>query len=369
MKKGNIFLKFPKTNLYFFISVTIFTILIVQDLTFSQTLVQDTLIISFKDISDHQDFRIDSILDRRDEQPNIIGIYEKSKYLFVPIDLLLYLKNPITIELFNRLKNSDSLQFKPNIKLVIDEFSLSKKSNSLFYPRYHQQSTISIYYNKADSNSIYLGELLHETSHRTKVFGDNLQKGFNQVVQNWQTEFISDLNKISNSLQQNQKPKLYNLRLKNQNSKSTNMIVGIDFMVGTESTIWDGEIYFSNREAQKRFFRSGYILRFRNSKLFDSIEYGISTDNIFHRFTPNILLRIKSQLMFGFNRWNDFKSTKHKLWDAFILDHSLSQTLIYNPLDKQSILFGIGVFQNVYYVYSKKINFQFGLVVNFGLKL
>ena len=41
----------------------------------------------------------------------------------------------------------------------------------------------------------------------------------------------------------------------------------------------------------------------------------------------------------------------------------------YNPLDKRSFIFGIGLFENLYYIYSKDVEFQVGLLFHIGIKL
>ncbi len=79
------------------------------------------------------------------------------------------------------------------------------------------------------------------------------------------------------------------------------------------------------------------------------------TAYLFYRFHQNFVFREKSQLMFGLNRWKDIEPVDHKIYDAFIIDYSLSQGLIYSPLDKRSLVFGIGVQENLYCISSRKI--------------
>ena len=141
MNKDDIFIIYPKNIIFIFL--WIYFLFLNQGISYSQNFVQDTLIISFKDVNTkEQNFFIDSILDQRAEQPNTVGIYEKSQYLFVPVDLLLYMENPLNLELYNKIIFSDSLKTKPHLKLTIEAFELTKKTNSLFYPRYYQNSKI-----------------------------------------------------------------------------------------------------------------------------------------------------------------------------------------------------------------------------------
>jgi len=64
MKKDDIFITFPKTNIFFVILVFIF--LVYQDISFSQNLVQDTLIISFKNMKNKEQKFIARMFEKQD---------------------------------------------------------------------------------------------------------------------------------------------------------------------------------------------------------------------------------------------------------------------------------------------------------------
>jgi hypothetical protein len=77
-----------------FLLTVIFLQALSQNPLFAQKLVQDSLIISFKPLENISPLKcsIDTIIDQRDESANVIGIYEKTQYLFVPVDLLICTK-------------------------------------------------------------------------------------------------------------------------------------------------------------------------------------------------------------------------------------------------------------------------------------
>lgn len=356
----------------FRITQLLFLILLISALSlFAQDLVQDTLIISFqpfnKDI--FQGVSIDSVIDNREEKNIIIGRYEKNKYMFIPVDLFICTKNPLPLEISTLYNCPKQIEHTVTFKLIINEFDLSKKTNSLFYPHYLLNASVSVYWNRNNDESEFLGQLLYESAHRPKFFRDKLQDGFSKVLQKWQQEFAADLSLLASDDPINSIKNMENIRFENYCGKSTNMYIGTDFILGTNSWMTDYDIIFSHSEARNRFFRNGYNIRYRNEDTFESIEFGVSSDYLFSRFHPDFIFRGKSQLMYGFNRWNDIDIFKHELWDAFIADFSLSQSLIYNPLDRRSIIFGFGVVENVYYIYSKKCKFQVGLLIHLGIKL
>jgi hypothetical protein len=368
--EGNALILRNISHLFFLINVTIVLHFLLNKSLFAQNFVKDTITISFKNFDKiKSDVIIDTVIDQRDENSRLIGKYEKSKYLFIPVDLWIYTKNPLCNEIHETIQtsinNDDPLRFN----LIIEEFKLTRKTNSLLYPRYLLYSSVQVYQSNIDSEPRYMGKLLYESTSRKPLWGDKLKKGFESVARNWYKELISDINKLSNDFKAQQPPALENFRSGTYNTKPINMIAGVDVSAGTKGWMTDWEIFFSHREVKKRFYRSGYNIRYRNADTFESIEFGLSNDYLLYRWRPNIIFRGKSQLMFGFNSWNDFNTTDHEIWDALILDYSLSQCFIYNPIDKRSILFGLGLMGNIYYVYSRRIQFQFGLLLNFGIKL
>jgi len=336
-----------------------------------QTLVQDSLIVSFPKINDLKpvNFCIDSVVDQREEPARFVGSYETKKYLFIPVDLFIYSQKPLNEEILETLAGFSSSTDSPHFKLVINQFELVRNTKSLFYPRYLCQANLAVYQLQPSKNPVPVCRLIYESSAYKPLFGDKLRMGFNRVLHNWQCELQNNLAEITTQLKSNQEPVLENLRPLDAPARPVNLIGGGDFIWGTRDWIVDGEIFFSPREAKRSFFRSGYPLRYRRAHHFESIEFGFSNDYWFYRLDRKWIFRIKSQLMYGFNRWNDFKTTKHKLWDLFIGDYSLSQSLIFNPLDKSALTFGLGLQENVYYVYSQGVKFQIGLLLNLGVKL
>jgi hypothetical protein len=73
--------------------------------------------------------------------------------------------------------------------------------------------------------------------------------------------------------------------------------------------------------------------------------------------------------MIGVNRWKDYQTYDHKLYDAIILDFALNQKVIFNPLDRNSLLVGFGISEDLSYIYSRGLNLQFGFLISLGLKL
>lgn len=339
---------------------------------FPQSFVQDTLFVSFPSPEPvkHFNFAVDSVIDERAELPMVIGEYEVDKYWFVPVDLMIRTEESLSDEITQNMEFPSGLDDLNHFNIIIDDFRVTKKTNSLFYPRYQLNASFQVHQQRENSDAEYVGRLVYETVTRKPFFKDNSKKGFEAVVRNWQREFADDLDQISKDLSRSQPVTMENFRSGFDPVRRINMLSGADVIVGRGGWLLDGAVFFSDREARRQFFRSGgYNLRYRNARDFESVESGLSVDYLFIRFRRNVILRGKSQLMLGVNRWKDIDLVDHKFYDAFIIDYSLSQCLLYNPLDRRSLLFGIGLFEGIYYVYSKGVQFQPGVLIHMGLKL
>jgi hypothetical protein len=237
------------------------------------------------------------------------------------------------------------------------------------FPRYLLNAAFRVYWYLPDS-ACFIGEILYEIPRRPALFGDKLKNGFQKVIYQWQQEFSTDLNTIAVSLTDNQTPRLENFRAEAYTGKSINLYSGISYIRYPDSHVIDWEMFFSHREARRWFIRTGgYQLRFRNATDFESLSFGLSRDYVFHRLKHNFVFKVKSQLMLGVNRWKDIQTINHEIYDAAIFEYVLGQDIVYNVLDKRSILFGIGLQENVFYIYSKKLQFMMGVSIYLGVKL
>ena len=336
----------------------------------SQNFIQDTLEISFDNLS-HEPCAaiIDTVIDKRGTQPRFLAWDEKTKHLFVPVDLLILSKKPLAAEIQQALNCGTEKTAACTLELILDEFELSKRNNSMLYPHYRLNAAIQVLHKKKDGKPVSIGRLLYESTIRRAFFGDKLKKSFESLVHKWIVHLAEDLDSLFQNLQTKKTIKSANFRSGNYSADPQNMISTLDIQRGSGGWLWDAEIIFSPREAKRCFYRDGYNIRYRRNKTYESIEFGLSCDYLFYRLSQNLLLRTKSQLMFGLSSWKELNETRHDFWDAFIADYSLSQSVIYNPLDKSAILFGLGISQDVFYIYSKKINFRFYFLLNLGLKL
>ena len=338
----------------------------------AQELVQDTMVVAFPNtvFIDNGRVVIDSVIDQRQEAPDVVGLYEVDKFLVIPVDLVIRTKNPLAEEIIRTIGIRSDDDQDPHIRLFIDDFVLDKKLAGWVYPHYRLSASMGIHRVIDLDSTVYVGHLLYETSHRKPLFRDKLKKGYESVIRKWCSEFGNDLLQLSQAMKASCPAKLFNFRHNKPDPRRLHLYTAADVIYGTDHLLVDGAFYVSHREAQRHFFRSGgYHLRYRNADDFEAIEFGLSIDHLFYRLNRNLMLRGKSQFMFGLNRWKDTDTVEHTLYDVALLDYSLSQSLVFDSLDKRGVLFGIGILENVYYIYSKSIRFQLGLMFHAGLKL
>jgi hypothetical protein len=335
-------------------------------------LFQDSLIIVFQPIAkaDTLEACVDEVVDQRDESPCVIGEYEVKRHTFIPVDLILQTEKSLSDEIQKIAgASSEHGMIRQKLKLIINEFELNRVTNSLIYPRYMLNASFQIY-QKTDQNGFkYRGQLLYESTSRKPLFRDKLEKGYQNVVWKWERQFADDISAFGTG-KSNPILTKNNFRMGEPPTKRLNFIVGTDVALNQSVKTVDAQIYFSNREARKWFYRSGgYHVRYRDEKNFESIEFGLSNDYLFYRIHPQWMINAKSVIQFGINRWKNIQTVPRKLYDAFILEYAVSQTIQWNPLDKCSILIGAGVQESVNYIYSMDARFQAAILFHLGFKL
>ncbi len=336
-----------------------------------QKLVQDTLSVSFKD----PDFEkllplsLDTVIDARAEPSFIIGRYEKNRYWFIPVDLLIRTEKPLNHEVRSFLDSSCAGDDSRSVKLIVDDFFLSKNTNSRLFPHYRLNASIRLYQrDEKNEEPVLLGDLVYDSVFRKPFFRDDLKRGYETVMSRWQDQLLKDLEIISVGYSKRTSP-LHNLRPNSYDRRNKNMYCRVDVSRTGSSWIYDSRLFFAFREANRLTVNNGYALRYRKNERYDTIEYCLSNENIIFRLNNRSILEGSSNIFFGLNRWNDLEGTEHKIYDAFIFDFSIKQSLTYNPLDKRSLILGFGLHESLLYIYSKGFHSEIGLTVHLGIKI
>jgi hypothetical protein len=338
----------------------------------SQKLIQDSLIIIFPPVkinSAANAVSIDSVIDFRGvAKPRLVGIDEKTKYSFIPVDLNILLKQPLTQVVKDVFPLVDST-LDPHYSLGIHHIELSKKKSFLFMSRYCLNASVSVRQSQGSQDSLAQKELLYEVSCPKFLKGNNIKIGYEECFGKWLGDLKNDIQMIALNSNRKEARPFYNLRAYDAHAPWMQLNLNSSFILTPEGRVIDGQLFFTFPEAKRTSLKSAKILRYRKEKLFESIEMSLMNDFLLHRLNRIWQIKVSSQLLVGLNRWNDMKTKKHELYDAFIADFSLSQSLHYHPMNTRSVNFGFGFQEGMYYIYSKQLNFQIGILFQLGIQL
>jgi hypothetical protein len=366
---SNYFLCFKKITVIF---ILLFSFCFLKTpVAWSQKLIQDSVLLNFEgDLAKTIQFpiKIDTVFDFREvPHSQLIGIDEVNKYVFVPVDLHLVTSRPFADVVQDALPDA-APDAKNHLSLGIHHFDVSRRGGFLF-ERYQINAMVRLYHTSNADSLTPLGELIFESS-RTRFFTKAEPKsGYESAFRVWNQKLAHDLVAVVQGMENEGTLLSYNFRPYSPNAPWMQLNTGGDFILTSDGFMIDGSLHFTYPEAKRLFFNSAGIIRFRHQKKFDSIEYGLLNNALNYRLNARYLFRFRTHFLFGLNRWKDMNTVKHKVYDALIGDFSISQSVHYHPRFARTPIFGLGLYQSVYYVDLLGFRFQYGLLVNIGMQL
>lgn len=330
-----------------------------------QRMVYDSLKVNFGN-NNNQAFGvcINELTDKRNSNPNFIGVFESNKYLFVPVDKYIALDKSLIDNL--RLMFSENQDYEPLncFNIEVKEFVLSTR-NQFFTKKYVVHSILSVSQLQTDNQNKAIGHLIYEVSVSKR---GKSKIGFEAALESWKEKFTYDMIKLSVC------PRNDSLCLV-PNLVSPSYSIRKQLMVGLESSFWidtwllDAELFFSKPESEKRFFRKAYGFRYRKQDKFQSFESIISNDQYHIRLSKYFTTVTKSKLYLGLNLWNDEEYSSRGFEDVFLLDYSMGQSLIFNPYYKRGITASLGIMGSLTYIYSEGVSAKPFILFQIGFKI
>ena len=346
--------------------ITCFCVLF-SGLNYGQKLISDSLVVNFGYMIEPRiSSAADKVIDQRNLRPNCIAIGERTKYLFVPVDYFIVLPNPLSTGIQKMFLQKTDSSPQVNFNLEIKEFNIRSEAHS-FTNKYICNSIISVYKAAGHEND-YLGTLVYETQTTGSTAKKKQKEAYETCIDAWKQSFASDMNKIAVQASADSIVTFKNL-IKEPSDFRKNFIISTDVAIGINSWLIDGELMFSHPEPQRQFFRRGKILRYRHEEKYQSLEFSIVNNQFNYRLTDNFVFVLKSKLFWGLNSWNKNEYSTHGLQDIFLIDLSLSQSILYNPFYKRGFICGLGLLEDVTYIYSEDIRFRPYFVFQLGIKL
>jgi hypothetical protein len=332
-----------------------------------QKMVYDSLVIDFGKNNLSINAFVDTVRDLRNLPHNCVSINEKTKYVFIPVDNLFVIKKSLANEIrLMFLQKPDSIAGK-KYRLEINEFVIDSRK-SLFRATYTCNAAISVYSLDSTMKPHFTGTLLYENNISLSPKKKHPALGYEKIITDWKMHFFGDFQVINSCYGKDQICSLSNFR-QELNATKKNMLTNIETCLGTDSWLADGEIIFSRPEAQKSFFREAYSLRYRNEKKYEAFETSIINKQNCLRVSDAFLFILKSKFFLGFNRWKGDEYKNHGLEDVLNLDLSISQNMVWNRFYKNGVTIGLGVMENLTYIYSESYKFKLYAVVQLGIKI
>ena len=334
---------------------------------YGQKFVSDSLVVEFGK-SDLQKINatVDTIIDKRNLKPNCIAITERKKYYNVPIDYRILTSKSLNVEFKEMFSNKTDSTTDTKYRLEIKEFNIIAEPKFL-KNNYTCNSIISVYSVKNNINT-YKGTLVYETRNAVKKNKKQPQKEYETFIDFWKIGFATDMNAIVLHSPGDSTFSLPNF-IKQQSDFRKNLIISSDVAIGSDSWIVDGEIMFSRPQPQKQFYRQGNILRYRNEKKYESLEFSIVNKQYNYWLNNNFTFVLKPKLFWGLNCWNNNEYSKHGLQDIFLFDFSVTQNILYNPIYKRGIICGLGIMESATWIYSEQVKFKPYMMFQIGIKL
>jgi len=332
-----------------------------------QKMVRDTSIIVFGDsINSEIPVSLKLINDNRIIPGGYLSTTTNKKYLYVPVDNY-YVTQLSLSDNISRMFQSDNFNSNNNLAEVnINEFEIIPQKR-YFKKGYVLNVNLEINIKNNITSDSCFGTLIYETF--WKVKGKNQDStGRVNTIQNWKNEFTRDVSSVTNYLSDKQIGLPVNF-YKDQFNLRTNLIGGLDFIFSYDNYMIQGELMFSKPEARQMYLRKGHIVRYRNAEDFESIGFGRRASHFLKRRNNTMMFDISSSFIIAVNKWKDYKEVRHKLQEIVTLDYSFAQKIIYNPLNKRSVIIGAGLVENFYYIFNYGLSFRPGILLSLGIKV
>jgi len=332
---------------------------------FCQKWVADTIVIGLGRCADVRrlNFDITRAVDHRKIFPEFISVYERKKWLFLPVDQIVITPHPIASCMENKFRSD--LFYATDYVVDIHEFNIS---NSTFFWRrnYTLFATLELSSVSYNQDSSFIGTFYYECNYSQKR-KENISSGYEELIDRWSKQFENDLICVEKNFDKNFHDLFYYYR-PGHSAKRKNFYVASNFFIGSHFWGLEGELWFAEPEGQRLFKRNSEVMRFVNHDDFQAIAMGRTVRHLNYRLNDKLLLTNKFTFLIGVNRWKDMDVVSHKLEEILFFDFSMSQRINFNPIDQSGIVFGLGTMEDLYYVVYHKVKFELGLSFSLAYK-
>ncbi|MDA3891804.1 MAG: hypothetical protein PF517_09090 [Salinivirgaceae bacterium] len=327
----------------------------------SQSFVADTVNVKFLPDTAFSLNHTLSATDFREEEPHLISIYEKKKFLFFPVDQIVLTEKPIAKEFAYHLSKNKGRK----LQLDIHDFYVDQ-SNSMFNRSYNLSAAFQLSQIQTAGDTNLLGVFYYDNTTKFKK-KKPVEEGYNEVINSFKSEFIGDINAVCSDT-----AKVFisgqNHFRKGQKVAAKNFYISSDVYYGYTFWGFDAEIYFSSPEPGQKFKRKSKMFRFLHYENRQSVAFAASVSNFNYRINEKWLFQNKTAFLLGFNKWNDIDESNRTLQELFLMQCSIMQRITMNHLDKKGFTFGFGLMEEGSFIVYNDLMFNVAVVLNCAYK-
>jgi len=329
----------------------------------SQKLLPDTVYIDFKPDSliRNNSFAIEEVIDRRSEDPRFVSFTTKKRYLLIPVDQEIYTIKPLANEIIGNIPRK--CETCNSYKLFIDKFVIEEQKGRIGKSKY-LIADIPVYL-ETDDSLVYQGTLFYNYRYLPMKKKETLKESTENLLSKWHTDF--NLNIMTLRIDDEQYLEDNNF-LKDKAVKSLYLNSNVTFFSGYKWWGFQGEIYFTRPETNRKNHYQGGIIRYQNYKDYDVFAVGRKAEHFYNRLNKKWVLDIDLNILMGFCRWKDIDDQNPKLYQVFDFELSSIQGLAYIPLNKSCFNARFGIIENLSYIIEDRVRFNIGLVAGIGYK-
>jgi len=332
---------------------------------FSQKWVADTIIVNFgaSEKIENCSFSISEVTDKRAVYPPFISVFQQKKWLVFPVDQIVQTNDSLSVEIRNKFQSDRA--YSPSYNVAISQFKINnaKSSNKRVLSLF---TTLELSKSGAGGDSALIGTFYYENSFLQKK-KEPLQQGYETLIERWSRQFSDDVFLVTNAPNDQISNQLYYFR-KGKSAVKKNFYSSAELFGGLNFWGIDGELWFSEPEGNRIFNRGSGVIRYVNHPTFQSIAIGGNVRRWNYRVNEKWLFSNKMVLLMGVNNWKDLKTVPHKFEEIFLFNASIIQQINFNPLDKKGIVAGIGLMEDVHYIFYHPVKFNIGLSLNLAYK-
>jgi hypothetical protein len=303
-----------------------------------------------------------SISDTRDEAAGLVSYGSKRRYLLLPVDVLYCTSPPLPELIKNRF--SGSSRPGPVFALDIRSFQIEKKKGIVF-PSWVLNAEIRLLAKQADSTIRY-GSFVYHIDYPI-LRGEKQGTACSRVLQSWFYQFGTDLLSIGKLPSAMEDPLIPAwVPGKEINTKHLNCIFAGTYGFG----FWqlEGEMYFNYRESDRKTTYQAGIIRYQNTRNFESISFGSKSEHLQYRLNSRFCYDASIDALLGINKWKINSEVNPSLIQLMQLSLSSTQAFSLNPAKGSGFLIKAGIFGNLIYIPKRNPLFQVGLYSSFGFR-